>query len=420
MLNIKLNKTLKDIQWSFISLITASFVQLLLRIMLSKDLGPTGLGIYTLVFTVYMFGMQFSAFGIEAALIKFIAQNKGNQRQINQYISSGIMISIISGSIIGLILYSFSRTIAIGLFDNIQMVDLLKTTALCFPFISIQKSVLGTLNGFRDMKSYAFINILLNISTLFLSLFLVSLNMGIMGAVIGFVLPTILVGALSLLYVKSNVAFPLNIWSTANKELVTFGFYVVLASSVGIVNMQIDSVCIGYFMEETYVGYYSVAIIFAQGIILFPQALQKVTTPTIATLYSKNNFVEIKELIRDVSCKTFALALFISILIIYFGKVLITILFTEEFLPAYIPLTILLIGYVVFSMFASIGGTLSSIGKVKMIFKISAFSAFLNTLLNVALIPKFGLIGAASATSLSLITTVIINYYFIHKFTSSI
>lgn len=54
---------------------------------------------------------------------------------------------------------------------------------------------------------------------------------------------------------------------------------------------------------------------------------------------------------------------------------------------------------------------LSSIGKVNIVFRISALCAFINTLLNVLLIPKFGIIGAASATSTSLMisTTIVIS-----------
>ena len=46
MFNLKFSKNTKDIQWSFISLAIASFANLLLRIVLGKKLGPSGLGLY--------------------------------------------------------------------------------------------------------------------------------------------------------------------------------------------------------------------------------------------------------------------------------------------------------------------------------------------------------------------------------------
>ena len=56
----------------------------------------------------------------------------------------------------------------------------------------------GTLNGFRRMHLYAFLNIVQNVTVVAASIALVLLfEMGVMGAVIGFAGPTILVSALS-------------------------------------------------------------------------------------------------------------------------------------------------------------------------------------------------------------------------------
>ncbi|WP_255334856.1 flippase [Methanosarcina sp. KYL-1] len=410
---------MKDVQWSFVSFATASFAHLLLRIVLGRSLGPSGLGLYTLVFTIYMFGMQFAAFGIGSALTKYVAQYQDDLPKINEFVSSGILGSMISGSAMGLLLYTLSEIISIHFFHNSEMTNLLKITALCFPFISMQKVVIGTLNGLREMKWYAVVNIFQNVSVLVISIILVlRLNMDVMGAVLGFVIPTILVGMLSLTFIRNFLVRPSKLTSTVLKEISWFGFYVVLANSIGMINTQIDSLLIGHFMDETEVGYYEVAIIFMQGVILLPQALQRVTTPSIATYYGKGDLNKIQQLIKNTMFKSFAITVCISVILAIFGKFLIVMVFKEEFLPAYIPMITLLIGYSIYSTFVSIGGCLASIGKVQIIFKISAVCAALNTILNILLIPRFGLIGAASATSISLLFTTLINMYYVKRYTS--
>ena len=191
--------------------------------------------------------------------------------------------------------------------------------------------------------------------------------------------------------------------------------HVVLANSLGIVNTQIDSLMIGYFMNETDVGYYAIATIFIQGVILIPNAVQRITTPTIATYYGKNDYNSIEILIKNTMLRTFGITLLISLCIAIFGKFIIITLF-RDFLPAYTPLLILLIGYSVYSALISVGGALSSVGKVKVAFRISIICAFINTLLNIILIPEYGLIGASIATSISLILTSLIQMYFISKY----
>ncbi len=419
MLNLKFSKTMKDVQWSFISFATASFAHLLLRILLGRTLGPSGLGLYTLVFTMYMFGMQFAAFGIGSALTKYIAQYQDDLPKIKEFVSSGIFGSLISGSAMGVLLYAFSGIISIQFFHNPEMTNLLKITAFCFPFISMQKVVIGALNGLREMKWYAVVNIVQNISVLVTTILLVlRLNMGVTGAVLGFVIPTIIVGLLSLHFIRQFFDKSSKLVNTVLKEISWFGFYVVLANSISMINTQIDSLLIGHFMDETEVGYYEVAIIFMQGVILLPQALQRVTTPSIASYYGKGDFSSIRQFIKNTMLKSFAITVCISVILAIGGKFLIVLVFKEDFLPAYAPMIILLLGYSIYSAFVSIGGCLSSIGKVQIIFKISAVCAALNTILNIILIPRFGLIGAACATSISLLFTTLINFYYIRRYTS--
>lgn len=416
MFNIKLNNLMKDIQWSFVSLATSSIAHLLLRIALGRELGPSGLGLYTLIFTIYLFGTQFATFGIETALTKYVAEYRDDSLKTNKYISSGIAGSFISGFIIGIVLYLFSDFISLKIFHNSEMIYLLKITAFCFPFIAIQKAVQGILNGFRSMKYFAYLNISQNTLIVVLSVLFVSfLKTGIEGAIFGLIVPTILIGILSILFIKNNFVFYTDMLKGILKDLSWFGFYVVLANSIGVVNTQIDSLMIGHFMGETDVGYYAIATIFMQGIILIPSAVQRITTPIIATYYGKKDYYSIGKLIKSTMLKVFVTTLFISLCIAVFGKFIIIALF-KDFLPAYSPMLILLIGYTIYSSVISVGGALSSVGKVKVIFKISIFCTLINVLLNIMLIPKYGLLGASIASSTSLILTSSIHMYCIKRY----
>ncbi|MCK4815765.1 flippase, partial [bacterium] len=347
---------MKDVQWSFISLVTASFAHLLLRIVLGRELGPAGLGIYTLVFTIYLFGMQFAAFGIGSALTKYVAEFSDDLAKTKEYISSGMIGSVVIGTGMGIFLYLLAGSISINIFNIPEMVDLLKITAICFPFIAMHKTVLGALNGFRSMKTFAFLNIIMNVSVLLLSVFLVLfLQEGVVGAVMGFVIPTILLGLLSIICIRSDLMFPDRsfLQNEILRDVFHFGFYVVLGNSIGYIYTHIDSLMIGYYMNEIDVGYYSVAIIFVQGITLVPSAIQKVTGPIITKNYAKKEYESILKMLKSVTLKSFLISLLFFLILVFFGKALIITIFEAVFLPAYLPLIILLIGYTIYSMFMS-------------------------------------------------------------------
>lgn len=424
MFRVKKNKIIADVQWSFISLLASSFVQLFLRIILGKELGPSGLGLYTLIFSIYMFGTIFASFGIEAAMTQYISRYVDNLDRIKDSVNSGIIGSLASGLLMGTFLYLLSNRISLSFFHNPEMIILLKITALCYPFIAIQKATLGVLNGLREMKQFAFINVIQNIAIVFLSVFLVFyFNMNVIGAVIGFVAPTIITGLLSVYSIKEYISIYPSLHSGHfNKQLVGklfwFGYYTVLGNSISMINTQIDTWLIGHFMTDVQVGIYTVAVIFIQGITLLPSSIQRITTPIISRYYGQKDYSSIKKLIKDVTLKTFTLVVFLSLLLALLGKHLISFLFTVEYLPAYVPLLILLIGYSIYAPWSAIGAIFYSIGKIKVSFRINILCATMNTIMNIILIPKFGLVGAASATSISLVFTVLVNTYFMYKYSN--
>ena len=419
MFNFKLSKTMRDMQWSFISIATSSLSHLLLRIVLGRELGPSGLGVYTLVFTIYMFGMQFAAFGIGAALTKYVAEFSDNLAKTKEYISSGLIGSFVTGSIMGVFLYLLSEIISINIFRIPEMASLLNITALCFPFIAINKAVLGALNGFRKMKTFAFIDVTLNTTVLLLSVFLVLfLDMNAFGAVLGFVVPTIIMGLIVTFFVRSNFVFPDRTFLQNGilRNVLRFGFYVVLGNSIGYIYTHIDSLMIGYYLNETDVGLYAVAAIFIQGITLIPSAIQRVNSPIITKNHAKKEYEPIVKLLKNVTVKVFLLSLFLSLFLVVFGKILISTIFEDVFLPAYLPLIILLIGYTVYSTFMSIGTFYASIGHVELSYKLALFSAILNIVLNIIFIPKYGIVGAAVATSTSLVVLTLVHFIIIRYF----
>lgn len=422
-MDLKLTKAMKDFQWSFISLAIASLSHLLLRIVLGRELGPSGLGVYTLVFTIYIFGMQFAAFGIGAALTKYVAEFCDDLAKTKEYISSGIFGSIFAGTTMCLILFLLSGVISVNVFKISEMESLLKVTALCFPFIALNKAVLGTLNGFRSMKTFAILDISLNTAVFFTSVFCVLyFGMGVLGAILGFVIPTIVLGIISIFFIRSNIILKNNLlyYISSFRHILYFGFYAVLGNSIGYIYAHVDSLMIGYYLNENGVGYYAVATIFIQAIILTPSAVQRVTNPAIAKNYAKNEYESILKLIKIVIVRVFLISLLVSIFLVVFGKTFISIVFGDVFLPAYQPLMILLIGYTVYSTFMSIGTFYASTGYVNLSYKISLFSAILSISLNVLFIPKYDIFGAAMATSISLVIMTCVHFLLIRHFLNEV
>lgn len=418
--NFLKSKTTRDVQWTLFSFALAAGVHFFLRLLLGRELGVSGLGIYTLVFTIYMFGTQFAGFGMGPTMTQYVAEFQRDDKKVESAISTGLTSSLFFGTLMGLTLFLFSNFISISIFKIPEMSLLLKITALSFPFLAIQKCVLGVLNGLREMKKFAFITIFQNLFILIISaLFVVTFSWNLTGAVLGFVLPTIFVTLFSQIYIKNFLKYE-NIYETLNnpmlKELISFGIIVTLTNSLYLVNTQVDSLLIGYFLSDYEVGLYAVAVTFIQGITLIPSAIQRVTTPAVANYYGNREQEKIKKLIKISIKRTLIISSLLGLFLAIFGQELIELLFSAEFSEAYIPLLILICGNVIYASVISVGSALTSVGLVNLSFKINALCAILNVILNIIFIPFLGIIGAALATSIALIMTSFIYLLFFYKY----
>ncbi|MFX0140895.1 MAG: polysaccharide biosynthesis C-terminal domain-containing protein, partial [Candidatus Hodarchaeota archaeon] len=107
-------------------------------------------------------------------------------------------------------------------------------------------------------------------------------------------------------------------------------------------------------------------------------------------------------------------------LIIGFGtKEIIFLVFDEGFDYSIIPLQILLFGAVIRgSITQPIGGSLTGIGRPDLVLKTTLIMAFSNLSLGVLLIPRYGIIGAAIATSLALIIGSLLYLFLVIRYLS--
>ena len=97
------------------------------------------------------------------------------------------------------------------------------------------------------------------------------------------------------------------------------------------------------------------------------------------------------------------IALFVVGFLFLFGEDVIRLLFGEPYLPAYVPLVILASGQLINVAFGSVGQFLTMTGHERDSLSSLGLSAVANVALNAILIPRYGGVGAAIATALSVV-----------------
>src|SRR5581483_1040535 len=117
----------------------------------------------------------------------------------------------------------------------------------------------------------------------------------------------------------------------------------------------------------------------------------------------------LEALVRDAVSWTFWPSLFGAVLILALGRPLLW-LFSPQFTAAYPVMFVLAIGFLVRASMGPAEFVLNMLGEQSLCALVLAVSAVLDIALSFALVPAFGMVGAAAATSAALITTALMNY----------
>jgi len=165
---------------------------------------------------------------------------------------------------------------------------------------------------------------------------------------------------------------------------------------------QIDILMVGSLLSSGDAGIYSTAAKTAVWTSFILQSLNFVAAPTYAVLHTKNNHRELQKVVSSVTLWIFVPSIVIATSLAIFAKPLLS-LFGSGFLEAHWSLKVLLIGYLVDNMCGSVSNLIVMTGHQNKSALVSTFCAILNFALNLLLIPHFGIVGAAIATTSTMI-----------------
>jgi O-antigen/teichoic acid export membrane protein len=403
-----------DIGITFFATLVSTFLSFVLTIILARYFGATDLGIYRLALTTYGIIMLFVASAIPAAMIKYVAEYRYDLIKLNKLLSTGIILASIFGGICMISLFFLSDFIA-EILHAPELSGLLKILVIIIPFSLLTGVLNGYLNGMRLMRLLAISTIFQSITLVSISILFLQMNFGLEGIIISTVIASICNFLLLLYYVHIDFTFEWNTFLDTSKLLLLFGLPVIAASFVGQINTLLDNFFIGLYLTPADVGIYSIAWLMSSLIWLLPSAIQRITYPLTSEMWGMKKISELHHMLNLSLRFSTAIICFGSLLLVFFGKQIILILFTTEFSQAYIPLVILLIGSTIRGIMTSIGSTVAGIGKPGVDLIPTILMCVIWITLDILLIPYFGIIGVAISATISLTFGSLIGLYYIKK-----
>lgn len=391
----------------FIGIFISKILGYLYRLIVAR-IGPEEYGLLALGFAIVGITVTLSVIGLDSGTLRYVSFYKGkkDEARIKGILSTSLKIGLFLSFVFGFLMFIFSNWIAVNLFHNIKLSFILKAFAFTVPFYSVSRILLSALRAFQKIKYVVYAqNIMENIVKVVLTVILVYLGYGLFGAVIAYLISVMVMSFLVVYFLQK--IFPIfkaklkSIFLT--KELISYSWPLMITGLLGLIVGWTDTIMIGYFRSAYEVGIYNAALPTAALMLIVPTALLCLFTPIATELLAKKKELELKQTYKTTMKWIFYINFPVFLLLIFFSRQILGLMFGSVYATGASALSILVFGYLFNSVFLTAQNILEVIKRSKLILFNTLIAAISNVLLNLYLIPRYGIVGGAIGTGFSLI-----------------
>ena len=403
-------KLFKDIVSTSGVYFIVSIIGIISGILFPRLLGPDQWGLWSITIGLVWLLAPLAQVAMSTTLTTYISKYKDDKGKVSSYVNSAYFVAIFSSFIVSLVLIIIGDYLASSVFQDERLKIFLFLAAGIIFFDQLNIINRDYFRGFKDFKRYNILKLIHPLAILILTLTLLMIySYRAVHLVISHLSVAAIFCILVLVYMfKTEETFKLfNVPKIdITKKVLKFGVPLIFTMTFMTIMKSMDRVIIGYFLETSDVGIYSVAagIPLMIGSMFAP--ISTVLLPTFSERESKGESSEL--LLKEV----FSFLLFISIpliiFIILFSQDILLIVFGEEYILGAMVLSLTSIEIFLFSGERLLGASVVASERTTKYALGMGISAISNISMNVILIPIWGIEGAAVATVLSFLILFIV------------
>ena len=195
-----------------------------------------------------------------------------------------------------------------------------------------------------------------------------------------------------------------------------YGVKAYFGSLFGFFLFKIDLLMINNMLGTKEAGYYDIAINLADIVYILPEIVAIILFPKLC---STEGTKEKWEIARQTGYWLAGIMLVICALAALLAKPAIEIIFGSHFLPSLLPFLILIICKFILALNLIFNNFIVSIHIPWTFVPFSFFLVLLNIILNLTMIERYGMVGAAWATTISFGMLLLFNMFYSYKYLRS-
>jgi len=392
---------------SFVGKLVGVLVKYITQVAIALFLGAHAFGVYALGIAVYQFGELFAALGLTSGVVRYAAVYRGSadRARLAGLLRLATGVPFIGGVIVGSAIFILADVLARRVFHEPSVAPVLRILAVALPFgAAMMVGALAT-TALQTARYLVYIRDVLHpLANLLVVVVLCALGFGVVGAagawlaagVLGLIAAVLVVRWMFPVMTDRSVV---PIYETSS--LLKFSLPLALSEFSWLLMLWTDVLMLGYYRSSADVGVYRAVSQSALFVPIFLGSVNTIFAPMIADLYHRSEIDRMGTIFQTATRWSLLLSAPVYVLFVVQAEEILRI-FGPEFAVGALPLIVLGGGQLVNAASGGVGYMLVMSEHQYLKLVGDALFAVFNVALNALLIPRFGLIGAATATGISI------------------
>ena len=395
----------------YLATICSKVVTLIGGVLIVRLLTQEDYSIYTLAINAISMLTIFGDFGMSNALLQYAIEKEKNVEEQNSFFILAIKMTIISSALstllilISPIFYPYQN----------EQIRMLTITMCCLPFFTSMINYFSTILRVKKKNNKYSLYQVLTAVIHYSIVIIFTLIFGLKGALLSQYIYNIILVIIGLLFIRkfSILKSKEKISSKDKKGFFHIAFGSQISMTLNSVLYTIDIFILGIMIvNSTEISLYKVSTIIPTALSFLPQCLSIYIFPYFISHCKEKDWI--KRNVKKVIIYSAPVYGAISVLAILLSKVIMYLLYGEDYLASSIPFIFLMIGFfftATFKLF--LGNVIYSFHKIGFSVALNVILVLINVILDILFINLFGYVGVAISTmTINIIASIISIIYY--------
>ncbi|MBC3845740.1 flippase [Winogradskyella echinorum] len=404
------NELLKGSSISFLLKLVGMLFGYMAMLFVTNNFGAETWGLHSLCFTILGILTLIPKFGFDNSLVRIITElNINKSKEIYNVLKKVIIISLVTSITVILVTLIFSDYLVEHLIKSNEIKPLVKI--ICFAIIPtvVLTIISGYFQAIKNITKHVLfqttaVNILFFI--LLVTFYVLKIAMPVFKV---YFISIAITSIFSVIYFINTLRHKSLINNRSKKaeiysfkRIISISSPMLLSTSFALLMGWSDVIIISFYNTTSEIGIYDSALKLSTLSGIFLIAVNSIATPKFVEFFSNKDFDGLKETVQKSTKLIFYTTTPILLILVLFSSRILSY-FGEEFVAGSFALIVLCISRFVNAISGSVGYIMQMTDQQKTYQNVIIIAFFINLILNLVLIPLYGINGAAIASSTAMI-----------------